>query len=318
MGDLTRREALKLASAAGLASINTPLARAADEPQAVPKPRLLLYEQAVMADRPVAYWRLGERSGPVAVDVTKQGHDGTYHGQPTFGEPGALAHESDPAVGFHGADYVEIPDSVHFSQPESGRGLTVEVWMRPDVLDFPGQVAQPNGDPYVHWLGKGEPGQYEWGFRFYSLHKGPDSKQPSSRPNRISAYIWNPTTPAGETSNEGAGAYFQDQLVAGRWIHIVACYEPGDYTNPKAGVQIYKDGQFRLGPMSPGTLYSNPEFGKLKPRHGTAPLRLGTRDRVSFLRGGLDEVAIYPYVLSAQRVQEHYRIARGPIVSEQR
>jgi hypothetical protein len=27
-----------------------------------------------------------------------------------------------------------------------------------------------------------------------------------------------------------------------------------------------------------------------------APLRLGTRDRISFLTGGLDEVAVYPRV----------------------
>ena len=72
----------------------------------------------------------------------------------------------------------------------------------------------------------------------------------------------------------------------------------------------FADGQFRLGPPSPGTLYSNPEFN-IMPTHGTAPLRLGTRDLGSFLRGGLDEVAIYPYVLSANKIQEHYKIAMG-------
>jgi hypothetical protein len=102
----------------------------------------------------------------------------------------------------------------------------------------------------------------------------------------------------------------QDKLVKGRWLHIVACYQRGDRTNPTAGVQIYKDGQFRMGPPSPGTLYSNPKF-LIMPAHGTAPLRLGTRDLGSFLRGGLDEVAIYPYVLSANKVEEHYKIAMG-------
>jgi hypothetical protein len=47
---------------------------------------------------------------------------------------------------------------------------------------------------------------------------------------------------------------FQDKLVKGRWLHIVACYQAGDQTNPMAGVQIYKDGHFRLAPPSPGTL----------------------------------------------------------------
>jgi len=110
------------------------------------------YAQTVLAKRPVAYWRLGERSGPAASDASANGHDGTYRGNPTFGEPGAIANDPDGAVRLDGRhDYVEIPDSVHFSQPASGRGLTVEAWMRPDVLVFPGQTAQR----YVHWLGKG-------------------------------------------------------------------------------------------------------------------------------------------------------------------
>ncbi len=40
-------------------------------------------------------------------------------------------------------------------------------------------------------------------------------------------------------------------------------------------------------------------------------MRLGTRDLGSFLYGGLDEVAIYPYILSANKVEEHYKIAMG-------
>jgi len=297
--DFTRREALKLATLVGLDAMgDPPIARAADDPKAIPRRGRIAYQQAVLADRPIAYWRFGEASAPTAVDATGHGHDGKYHGHPTYGEVGAIEGDRNTAVGLHGHDYVEIPDSVHFSQQESHAGLTVEVWMRPDALDFPGQTA----DPYVHWLGKGVAGQYEWGFRFYSLHKDPQHQLLSARPNRISAYIWNPA------GGKGAGAYFQDKLVRGRWLHIVACYQPGDKTNRAAGVQIYKDGQFRLGPPSPGTLYSNPEFN-IMAAHGTAPLRLGTRDLGSFLRGGLDEVAIYPYVLPADKIQEHYKIA---------
>ena len=287
MPDFTRREAIKLATLIGLDAMgHPPVARAESEPLAISERRRVAYEQAVLADRPVAYWRLGEASGPTAVDATRHVHDGKYQGHPTYVEAGAIEGDRNTAVGFHGHEYVEIPNSIHFSQPASRAGLSVEVWMRPDALDFPGETA----NPYVHWLGKGVAGNDEWGFRFYSLHKDPQHQVLSARPNRISAYIWNP---AGGT---GAGAYFQDTLVSGRWVHVVACYQPGDKTNPAAGVQIYKDGQFRLGPPSRGTLYSNPEFNVM-PAHGAAPVRLGTRDLRSFFRGGLDEVAIYPYVL---------------------
>ena len=71
----------------------------------------------------------------------------------------ALKHPGDKAVGFDGKGaYVEIPSNTAFSQPTSGRGLTVEVWLNPKSLEFKGET----GDPYVYWIGKGEPGQYEW------------------------------------------------------------------------------------------------------------------------------------------------------------
>jgi hypothetical protein len=291
MHRLSRRAVLKMAAAgtAGLAAVvRGPLRKtviASDQ-----------YSSVVLAKGPVGYWRLGELAGPTAADSSGNGYDGTYFGNPDLGGPGAIANDQDTAVGLHGfqsGDYVEIPDpgdAAAFSQPTSGLGLTVEVWMRPDVLAFPGQTS----DPYIHWLGKGMPSRFEWAFRFYS--------QEASRPNRISAYIWNPGNPAG---GEGAGAYFQDDLVPGEWIHIVACYEPGDKdTIPPAGVHIYKNGVHRLGPPSSGTLYNR--YG-IVPVHGAAPLRLGARDNLSFtLNGGLDEVAIYPRVLSLEEVLENY------------
>jgi hypothetical protein len=286
----TRRQFFKMAAAggAGLASImRGPLvrtARASDQ-----------YSSVVLAKGPVGYWRLGEAAGPTALDASGNGYDGTYFGNPSFAQPGAIANDPDTAIGLNGfdsGDFVEVmdPDSAAFSQPTSGLGLTVEVWMRPDVLIFPGQTA----DPYIHWLGKGMPAQFEWAMRFYS--------QDASRPNRISAYVWNPGNPQG---GEGAGAYFQDALVPGVWMHIVAVYEPGDKdTLPPAGVHIYRDGIHRQGPPSSGTLYTTYD---IVPAHGTALLHLGTRDNLSFtLNGGLDEVAIYPRVLTPDEIMENY------------
>jgi hypothetical protein len=252
------------------------------------------YEQAVLAKRPVAYWRLGEDSGPVALDNTEHGHQGTYHGTPRFGQAGAIRGDANHAVTLDGKSaYVEVPTHPDFSQPTSGRGLSVEVWFRPDVLEFTGETA----DPYVHWLGKGQPRQHEWVLRFYSRYS-PD------RPNRVSAYLFNPE------GGLGAGAYVQDKLTAGAWIHIVACYEPGDATNGRAGVHLYKDGEHRLGPPAPGTLYQNSRW-QIRSKAGTAPLRFGTYSLNSFLTGGLDEVAIYPRVLTAEEIRENYQLGRG-------
>jgi hypothetical protein len=132
---------------------------------------------------------------------------------------------------------VPDPDSQSFSQPTSGAGLTVEVWMRPDALVFSGET----DNPYVHWFGKGMSGMEEWGLRCYS--------QDTTRPIRISAYIWNPS------GGEGAGAYFEDALTPGEWIHVVAVYDPGDMDTTLAGVLICKNGVLRKGPPGSGTLY---------------------------------------------------------------
>ena len=241
-----------------------------------------------MTKLPIAYWRLGELKGPTAFDATKHGHDGTYHGTPTYGEVGAIKGDPNTAIKLGGyRSYIEVPSSKGFSQPTSGQGLTVEVWVRPDVLVFEGET----GDPYIHWLGKGDTGQYEWALRFYS--------EESTRPNRISAYIWNPA------GSLGAGAYFQDKLEPEEWIHVVACYAPGDETDPGAGVSIYKNGVLRGGPATQhGALYSAFD---IVPAHGAAPLRFGTRDLKSFLIGGLDEVAIYPRVLTPAEIMDNYQ-----------
>jgi hypothetical protein len=255
------------------------------------------YYTTVLAKNPVGYWRLGESAVPTAYDETQNGHNGSYFGGVTFLEPGALANDSNTAVGLDGQNaYVEVPDSEQFSQTSSGTGMTVEVWMRPDLLVFDGQT----DEHYIHWLGKGGPGRYEWGLRFYSTD--------SPRPNRISAYIWN------SDGKLGAGAYFEDPIQSGEWIHVVACYAPGDLNTPNAGVSIYKNGLLRGSPdTQQGALYSS---YNILPAHSTAPLRFGTRDLGSFLDGGLDEIAIYPRVLTADEIAENYQVGSGKTNSE--
>jgi hypothetical protein len=283
----TRRDFLAAAGSIGLAALGGPFASAAAAAD---------YARKVLAKKPAAYWRLGEARGPTAHDSSGHGRHGTYHGRPAFHRPGAIRGDKDRAVQLDGKrSYVEVPGAAAFSQPTSGRGLTVEVWFRPDTLRFKGETK----GGYIHWLGKGKPGHQEWALRFYS-------RTAKKRPNRVSAYIFNPD------GKLGAGAYFQDRLAAGVWIHVVACFEPGDAgTRGQRGVHIYKDGEHRLGPPSRGTLYNNPPKWRIKPVRGDGPLRLGTYLLKGFLAGALDEVAVYPRVLTAQEVLENYNAARS-------
>ena len=201
-------------------------------------------------------------------------------------------------MSFASEAYIEIPSSPEFSIQASGEGLSVEVWIRPNVLLFEGEGRKK----YIHWLGKGERERMEWGFRLHS------SDHPK-RPKRISAYAWNPQ------GGEGAGAYYEGDLVAEReWIHLVACFQ--HYDNPcvkKPGVQLFVNGDFIQGPPSSGTLYLNEGSWSVVLRSGDAPLRFATRSATanSFLEGRIDEVAIYPKVLTPEQIKRHYDVAIG-------
>lgn len=264
------------------------------------------YSRTILEDSPVGYWRLNERryTDPV-VDESCNGRHGRFSvDKPTLSESGAIAFPENKAMAFAPEAYIEIPHSPDFSIQTSGRGLTVEVWMCPLTLNFPGE----GQSKYIHWLGKGErkksshdDDKMEWGFRFYA-------DDDPERPNRISAYAWNPQ------GGLGAGAYYQGCLVKkNEWLHLVACYEHYECScTNRPGVQLFVNGEFVNGPPSPGTLYFNEGEWSVMPRSRTAPLRIGTRSATanSFLTGKIDEVAIYPRVLTAERIKTHFEVGK--------
>jgi hypothetical protein len=262
------------------------------------------YAEAVLADDPVGYWRLNESTYEDQVtDQSGGNHHGRFVGRPSLGEQGAIHGSPNCSMSFAPEAHIEIPDSQEFSIQTSGNGLSVEVWMRPDLLLFQGE----GGKRHIHWLGKGELAQsphekdrMEWGFRLYS------SDHPE-RPKRISAYAWNPQ------GGEGAGAFYEGVLVAEReWIHLGTCYE--HYVDPceeKTGVQLFVNEQLAKGPPSLGTLYFNEGSWSVVPRSGDAPLRLASASGNSFPTGRLDEVAIYPKVLTPERIKRHFDVGTG-------
>jgi PKD repeat protein len=83
------------------------------------------YRDAVLADSPVAYWRLGESSGTSAADASGGGRTGTYFGAPSFGLQGALAGDANTCVGFNGSSqYVQVP----YSSALNPTRFSVEAW----------------------------------------------------------------------------------------------------------------------------------------------------------------------------------------------
>jgi hypothetical protein len=185
--------------------------------------------------------------------------------------------------------YAEIPDSPDFGV--GVEGLTVAAWMRPDTMTFP----QDEGEHYVHWLGKGEgvgsAGQQEWVLRLY----GDDNV--GGRAGWISFYLYSPA------GGQGIGSHATDPTIAGEWVHIV-----GVATDRET--QIYRNGE-----MKDHDIYA----GKIIPTHGSAPLRLGTRDFRSYFQGALAQVRIWNVALSPDQVQGLYAsniVAAAGLVAE--
>ncbi|MEU2612407.1 LamG-like jellyroll fold domain-containing protein [Micromonospora sp. NPDC007271] len=84
------------------------------------------YAAQVVADKPVGYWRLGERSGTSAEDSSGTGNGGTHTGAVTLGRPGALTGDPDTAAELT-AGYIAVPDSASLSVSGS---FTLEAWVK--------------------------------------------------------------------------------------------------------------------------------------------------------------------------------------------
>ncbi len=139
------------------ASPDVPQEAATDAPQeanvdAGPCTGVPNYAATILADGPVAYWRLGETLGFSAVDATGNGHDGTYFNT-DLGVPGALTCDTDTAARFTQSknSYVTVLRHVAL---EPASSLTVELWFNQSA----GKATQ-----YEKLLWYGRPDKQPWG-----------------------------------------------------------------------------------------------------------------------------------------------------------
>jgi hypothetical protein len=186
---------------------------------------------------------------------------------------------------FNGStDYIEAASDPAFSV--GPQGLTVTAWMRPDLLTFARTEGSLADEQYVHWLGKGAPAMEEWVFRMYSL-----GSPPGPRASRISFYVFAPS------GGRGCGSYFQDPIVAGKWVHVAGVVDP-----VAQQTSIYKNAVLR----------HSDSYASLTLGAGSAPLRIGTRDRSSFLAGAVGQVRIWSRPLTAPELNDLFAKGVAP------
>src|SRR6185437_6033012 len=121
------------------------------------------YDRRVLSSAPVMYLTMAHHAKGSETDLSGHGHTGTF--LPAGQLPGGTAlPNSDQATLFNGrGQYLEVPSASSLSVPATGC-LTVQAWVRPDVLQFP----EEEGSGYVYILGKGASSQQEYALRMYS------------------------------------------------------------------------------------------------------------------------------------------------------
>jgi len=109
------------------------------------------YQDVVLADSPVAYWRLGDRTGTTAKDISGSGFDGIYTNGPTLGAVGAISGDGDTATGFDGSDdYVAVANG--FTNTIKGDDThTVEMWVYANSVGGKIPIASTSNSYYIQF-----------------------------------------------------------------------------------------------------------------------------------------------------------------------
>ena len=172
------------------------------------------YAAAVMADNPVAYWRLGERAGTAAVDQTGT-NPGTYQSGPALGKAGGLLGDPDTAIGLDGTnDNVRIPASASLNTTSA---MTIEAWIKyPSGAAAAPIVEYNNGATYgVHFWRYPNPNDL-----FVNYVDTTGTGHSLTAGNTLTPGVWHYV----ETSYSGANArlYVDGILVAisGTWSNL--------------------------------------------------------------------------------------------------
>jgi hypothetical protein len=84
------------------------------------------YADAVLADAPTTYWRLGEPSGPLAIDWARY-NDGSLSGGVTWGADSAIVDGDDKAAAFNGSQNGLVAGR---TPSEASNLFTLEAWIR--------------------------------------------------------------------------------------------------------------------------------------------------------------------------------------------
>ncbi len=231
----------------------------------LPLPAPTTYFGAVLADNPVAYWRLGESAGPTSVD-SWGGKDGVYSGTPGYGTAGLITGDANTAVTFSGDDRTEVPFSPDLNNPAGP--FTVELWTTPTVSGS--QIVYGSQDRSTTRKG------FYIGYNFGGFG------------NRWVCFL-------GNSANGNVGVPGTTVLQTGVRYHVVVTY---DGTTARMYVNGLLEGTLAI-PFGVGAGFFEANTSVTARIGARADSATGAYD------GVIDDVAVYNYALTQAQVQKH-------------
>ena len=256
------------------------------------------YNQLVLSDGPVLF--LGMNGTGTETDLTGNGLTGTYRGEQP---PKVALPNGARAADFNGSsEYLTVRSDPRLSITRTGK-LTWEGWIRPDVLNF---LHTTGGTAYVDWMGRCQvyAPSCQWEARMYN--------KDTSRPSRLSAYVFNPSAGLGSAADwQSAGT---SQIRAGRWYYVVGEYQtltqPRRCDGPQVGsINIWVNG-VKWDQAAHGQTGCMSQYGAT-PRAGDSPLNIGTMAFDSWFKGAVGKVAVYDKLLTPAQIAAHYQAMTG-------
>ncbi|HVM47136.1 MAG TPA: LamG-like jellyroll fold domain-containing protein [Candidatus Acidoferrum sp.] len=241
------------------------------------------YGVTVMADNPVAFWRMNETGGKTAYDYAS-GFNGTY-GTATLNQPGLSTNDDNVSVyfnGVYGSDIV-IPFNVALNPSV----MTVEIWAKPNPSALPTSSHKCiiGGMPDYPTAS-----QFQNGYSLQLL-----GTSPSSSDNYY--FELGSTNPVnGVTINAGS-------VVLG-WSHLVGTYDGSNMV-------LYVNGKVVSSAILTNfipNIYTNPVAGYPWVGLAIGSIYDSTGVGAEF-NGNICEAAVYNTALSSNQVVNHY--ARG-------
>lgn len=286
------------------------------------------YSAAVLADTPVAYYRLNETSGTTAVNLGTAGDaaNGTYVNIPgvtnssNYGVAGPRGgypgFESDnnalffaPEVGSTGTSdlfpRVEVVDDLGGGPLAIGGAVTLEAWIR----RLPGEAGTGTNEGIVG--------------RYMQDH---DSTTAGAQPGRAYVLYFESTTDGtayttddggpglgiafsstGNFHNPSSAEFGTPDVDYTQWTHVVTTIIPGER------FQLFVNGEF-IGEIVDDDVSGVAAGIQLHDSIYTGPSDLWIGQQFNgdddwTFRGYIDEVAIYDYALSSDRIAAHYAAA---------